>query len=161
MDQRIRIALLLVTIVGIVGTALQLAIERHWGELFQLPPWLALALALIAVAALWVRPGVMAARFARAVAVVAIVVAAAGVVLHFNHNYEHATASEEASDGHGHSHGSSHAHDDEGDGGEASYWDVLSGAERSVPLLAPGALAQIALTLALATVGVADASRRE
>ena len=155
MDRRIRIALLAVTIVGIAGTALQLGMERHWGELFQLPPWLALALALIAVAALWTRPGAMAARFARAVAVVAIVVAAAGVVLHFNHSYEHAGASGQASGG-GHHHGAAADKDD-----EASYWDVLSGAESSAPLLAPGALAQVALTLALATVGAADASRRE
>ena len=51
----LRAGLLLLVVLGVVGTALTLAYERHWDTTWQLAPWITLGIVSVALVALVVR----------------------------------------------------------------------------------------------------------
>ncbi len=82
----LRAGLLLLVVLGVAGTALALAYERHWLGAWQLAPWITLGIISVAVVALVVRQTTATVFLARAVAVLAIVSAAVGVWQHIDAN---------------------------------------------------------------------------
>ena len=83
----LRAGLLLLVALGVAGTALALAYDRHWQSPWQLVPWMTLGSVSAAWVALVVRRAAATVRLARAVAVLAIVVAMLGVWRHVDANY--------------------------------------------------------------------------
>jgi uncharacterized membrane protein YcjF (UPF0283 family) len=176
-------ALMILTALGLTGTAIQLAMERHWSGPWQIPPWVALLGTAAALIVLLVSTGRLAVMLARAMAAIVLIVSLVGFWQHFASNYAHGeegdthvahtASSDEQAEEEGHSHDDDHKHshdDDEHDADEessaeadsdevaaeedASVMDVLTGAAAHTPLLAPFALVQVALTLATATIGL-------
>ena len=74
----LRAALLLLVALGVVGTALALAYERHWDGTWQLVPWATLGGVSIALAVLLVRTTRATVWFARVLAVLVILAAVLG-----------------------------------------------------------------------------------
>ena len=117
----LRAGLLLLVVLGVVGTALALAYERHWQSAWQLAPWLTLGIVSVAWIALVVRQTAATVWLARAVAIVAIVSAALGVWQHVDANlsgdhaaHDHSDRQEQTASDHDHSHGdASTANDDD------------------------------------------------
>ena len=72
---------------GLVGTTVQLALDRHWGSFWQLPPWLAL-IALGFALRVASRPEASSRWLARWVPGLVVVIALAGVYLHVEENYQ-------------------------------------------------------------------------
>lgn len=137
----LRRALLVLAAAGAVGTAVELAMLRHWTSPVQLIPWVALVVLAAAVAAL-VRPARPSTLRAVRVAAIAVTVAALiGVVEHVLANHEAGPL----------------------DFRYASTWARLSPARRwwlsatggvgPSPSLAPLVLVQSAVCLWLATIG--------
>ena len=135
----VRRGLYALTLIGILATAFELATVRHWLDLEQLIPWVALAvLAIATVLAL------MSARWARIAAVLlALVVIGAsvyGVIDHTLVNYNSGPLDQRFAD----------------------TWDSLSPTQRwwyaitktvgPAPTLAPGILGETAVLLLLASV---------
>lgn len=179
----LRAGLLLLAVLGVVGTALALAYERHWQSPWQLAPWLTLGIVGVAWVALVIRQTPATVWLARAVAIVAIVSAALGVWQHVdanlsadhaadhhadrqeqtandnNHSHGEATT---ASDGHGHSHGEATAASDDHHGSDdeepassdTSLMDAMSGSAGHAPVPAALSLVPVGLALALATIGL-------
>ena len=168
----LRAGLLLLVVLGVLGSALALAYERHWQSAWQLAPWLTLGIVSVALVALVVRQTAATVWLARAVAIVAIVSAALGVWQHVNANLsadptvDHHSAGQEATasarDDHGHSHGGGttasddhHGSDDEEPtSSETSLMDAMSGAADHAPVPAALSLVPVGLALALATIGL-------
>ena len=104
----LRAGLLLLVALGVAGSALALAYERHWHSAWQLAPWITLGVITVAAVALAVRPAATTIWLARAVAVLAIVSAALGVWQHIDANYnvadhahhDHGAAATPTSDDH-------------------------------------------------------------
>ncbi len=71
---------------GLAGTAAQLALDRHWSSLTQLPPWLALIALGYALTVVGRAEG--SRRVARWLAVVVTVIALVGVYFHIEENYQ-------------------------------------------------------------------------
>jgi hypothetical protein len=127
--------------VGIVATAVELALSRHWTSAVQLIPWYALAALAAAFVLLVVRPGRRSLRIVRVLAVLVLLTAAFGIFEHVLANY----------------------HAGPLDFRYESRWPTMSAGSRwwaafteSVgpsPTLAPGVLAQSALCLVFATLG--------
>jgi hypothetical protein len=134
----VRRGLVALTVIGILATAFELAIERHWSNLEQLIPWAALAV-LATATTLLVLPGGRAVTAARVLALVVLGASIYGVIDHILVNLEAG----------------------ELDQRYAETWDSLPVLERSwyaitktvgpAPTLAPGVLGQSALLLLLAT----------
>lgn len=125
---------------GIAGTAVELAMLRHWTSGLQLVPWFALASLALALGFLVARPSA-AIRVARAVALAVAVVAVFGIVEHVKANYDagpldrrYSTRWETMSE-------------------SSRWWTAVSGGVGPSPPLAPAILAQAACCLALATAG--------
>ena len=140
----LRAGLLLLVVLGVVGSALSLAYERHWLSAWQLAPWITLGIISVATLALVVRRTTATIWLARAVAVLAIVSAALGVWQHIDANL----ATEPAEDQHSHSH--SHGPTEPG----ASMVDVVTGSAGHAPVPAALAIAPVGLALGLATIGL-------
>ena len=81
---KIRWALLLLTVLGLVGTAVQLALERHWAAPWQIAPWAALGGITVALIVLLYSTNSAAVKLARIIAVVVLLVALVGVWQHFS-----------------------------------------------------------------------------
>ena len=127
----LRVGLLLLVVLGVVGTAVALAYDRHWQSPLQLAPWITLGAISVAWIALVVRPTSPTVWLVRAVAVLTILVAVLGVWQHVGANYDagptghdHATDHATTSDDDAHSDddeasngGHDHDHDDASDGG--------------------------------------------
>lgn len=120
----LRAGLLLLVVLGVVGTAFALAYDRHWQSPWQLAPWITLGVISTAWIALVVRRTASTVWLARAVAVLTIVVAMLGVWRHIDANYnagpsghdhttDHATTSADSEDDEASS--SDHHHDDDED----------------------------------------------
>jgi hypothetical protein len=124
---------------GSAGTALELALARHWGDLYQWMPWPAVVLMLAATAVMLRSPGPRAVRWVRTACVLVCAVAALGVLRHVVSNYQ--TAPLDAVYG----------LKWESMSQPARWWAAASGAVGPSPALAPGALAMTALCLLLAT----------
>jgi len=73
--------------IGIVATAVELALSRHWNSAVQLIPWFALGLLAAALALLLVGPGRRSLRAVRLLAVIVLVTAGLGIFEHVLANY--------------------------------------------------------------------------
>lgn len=133
---RLRAGLLLLVVMGVAGTALALAYERHWLSPWQLAPWIVIGIVGVATVALVVRQTALTVRLARAVAVLAIVSAVLGTWQHVDANlnpdhegHQHADQGEStttgAQDSHHHDEAeeNGHHHDDEGSEGDGHHHD--------------------------------------
>jgi hypothetical protein len=84
----LRTGVLALAAVALAGTAVELATERHWNTALQLVPWAALGVLAVAQALLAVRPGRLAVRGARGLALLVIVTSLFGIVEHVRTNIE-------------------------------------------------------------------------
>ena len=132
--------LVLLVVLGVVGTAVALAYERHWDGLWQLVPWVTLLVISIALVALLVRTTRVTLWFVRIVAALTIVSATVGLWQHFDENYKTAPLDSRYSDRWGTT----------STGGRL--WLVASGSVGHVPITAAGAMVPIGM--AMATVGL-------
>jgi len=136
----VRRGLVVLTVVGIIAAAFELATERHWNGVEQLIPWIALAVLSVAVGLLFVPAGRGVAA-ARVLAVLVLAASAYGVLDHVLVNYGSGPLDQRFSDS----------------------WDTLPALQQwwlavtkavgPAPTLAPGVLGQSALLLVLASVG--------
>jgi hypothetical protein len=138
----LRGSLSVLTMLGIVGTAFELATLQHWNGAMQLVPWAALLL-LAAALALHAAAGGRASQtgLVRALALLVLAASLFGVMEHALVNYDAGPLDQRF----------------------AETWDALSpwlrwwyAITRTVgpaPTLAPGMLGQAATTLILATIG--------
>jgi hypothetical protein len=136
----LRRGLVLLAAIGVVGTAVELAMERHWKTGVQLIPWYTLGAIAVGVVLLAVRPRRRTVRAVRALVVAVFLVAAFGVYEHIQANYDAAPL----------------------DFRYADRWPTMSTADRwwtaasggvgPSPPLVPAVLAQAALCLGLATI---------
>ena len=138
----LRAMLLLLVVLGIVGTAVALAYERHWDGVWQLVLWATLLVISIAVAALLIRTTQVTLLFVRIVAVLTVVSAILGLWQHFDENYKTAPLDSRYTDRWG----------TMSTGGRL--WVVASGSVGHVPITAAGAMVPIGLAMAMVTVGL-------
>ena len=105
----LRAGLLLLVVLGVAGTAVSLAYERHWATAWQWAPWITLGVITLATVALIVRQTAATVWLARAAAAVAIVSSVLGVWQHVDanldpdhvagdHTHAPATSAEDAED---------------------------------------------------------------
>jgi hypothetical protein len=123
------------------GTAVELAILRHWRGLDQLVPWAMLAIAAVTIALVMRRPTPGVLKAARVVGTVVALSALVGVYEHVSANY----------------------HDGARSRATAAAWATMSeparwlaaldGSAGQAPPVAPGVLAQVGVLLVFATVG--------
>lgn len=116
----LRAGLLLLVVLGVVGTALALAYDRHWQTPLQFPPWITLGVISVAWVALVVRPRASTVWAVRAVAVLTIVVAMLGVWQHANANYQSGPSTHDHATGHASTSADSAADDADGAADDAS-----------------------------------------
>lgn len=138
--RRLRRGLLGLAALTIGGLTVELAAERHWRQPSQLIAWVALALAAAALGLLIGRPAAPRIRLARSLAALVIISALIGVWQHIAGNYEAGPL----------------------DGRYTATWESLPVLERwwlaaskgvgPAPPLAAGALAQLGLSLLLASM---------
>ena len=184
----LRAGLLALVVLGVVGTALALAFDRHWHTPLQLAPWVTLGVICVAAAALVLRQTAATIWLARGVAVLAILIAALGTWQHIDANRSggqthdgettHAEEAAETETDSGHHHDdeetdSGHHHDDDtdatasGDDGseddaasaEHSLMDAMTGSAGSAPVPAALAVVPVGLALAFATIGLRGGRR--
>ena len=138
----LRAGLLLLLVLGVVGTAATLAFERHWQGFWQMLPWVTLSVITVATVALVVRVRKATVMLARVVAAVAMVMAIVGTWQHFQENYNSAPIDYRYTEDWG------------GMSMPERMWAVAGGYVGHVPVTAAGILLPIGLTLALTTVGL-------
>lgn len=121
---RLRTGLLLLVAVGVAGTALALAYERHWLSPWQFVPWITLGIMLATTIALAARQTAATVRLARVVAAIVIASALLGTWQHVaanlnpeSHDHQHEDSREgmtsaQDSDHHAETEGDGHHHDD-------------------------------------------------
>ncbi|MFD8557571.1 hypothetical protein ACFV1N_09840 [Streptosporangium canum] len=133
----LRHGLIALTVLSILGTAFELATERHWQTWEQLLPWGALVLlaAGVALPALHDSPRVIVA--VRGLAVAVVLVALFGVYAHVAANYEAGFFDQR------------YAGTWETLPALSSWWYALTKSVGPTPPLAPGMLAQTAFLLLL------------
>jgi hypothetical protein len=122
------------------GTAIELAMLRHWKSLDQAIPWVALGVAGVAIWLVAAGATARRVRTARVLAAAVALTAMVGVVEHVNGNYESGPL----------------------DQAYAASWDSMSEGARWLaavsesvgpsPPIAPGVLAQVGLAVLVATV---------
>lgn len=136
----LRQGLLGLALLGIVGTGVELVFLRHWTSRLQLIVWPTLALLSVAGVLLARRPSARVVRLVRLAAVGVVAVAALGMAIHVYSNLDAGPLAK---------------------GYETRWatisiveqlWVATTGGVGPAPTLAPGALAEIALALLLATV---------
>jgi hypothetical protein len=135
----LRTSVIAVAAVAIVGLAAELLVERHWGSLVRLVPWVALLALGWAVMRLWRGPSARDIRVARAIAVASMLAASVGIALHILENYKAGPLDQKYS----------------------LIWDSMSEIERwsaafskslgPAPTFAPAALVLVALLVLVAT----------
>ena len=84
----LRRGLILLTVLGVTGTAVELAMQRHWKTAIQLIPWYTLAAVAVGVVLLVARPRRATVWSVRAIVVVVFVSAGFGVYEHVRANYD-------------------------------------------------------------------------
>lgn len=138
----LRVSLTVLTALGIVGTAFELATLHHWNGAMQLVPWVALAML---VAALTLHSGLPGRRpRTRLVRVLALLVLASslfGILEHVLVNYRSGPLDERFAD--------TWATLSPG----LRWWYAITKMVGPAPTLAAGMLGQAAATLILATIG--------
>jgi hypothetical protein len=137
----LRRGLLALAGLGIAGTTIELVFLRHWSTATAAIVWIGMAALAVGAIALLRRPGRTTLRAVRALAIVAFVVSIVGVGFHVAENLaagpldrNYATTWDSMST-------------------VSQWWTAITGGVGPAPTLAPGALAEIALALLLATVG--------
>ena len=83
-----RAGVLALAVVASCGTAVELATERHWNSTLQLVPWAALGVLALAQGLITVRPGQVAVRVARILAVLVVLTSIFGIVEHVQANLD-------------------------------------------------------------------------
>jgi hypothetical protein len=131
----------LLALVGLsaAGTAVELAMLRHWNGPWQLLPWIALAVVAIAAGLLAGRPSRRVVYTVRALAFAVVVCAAAGVYVHVEENYQSGPLDQR------------YTSTWDTMPAAARWWAALSKTVGPAPPVAPGVLAQAALGLLFAT----------
>ncbi|MDP9245757.1 MAG: hypothetical protein M3O64_03810 [Chloroflexota bacterium] len=129
------------TAVSIVGIALELIVERHWGAVARLIPWFALLASGVALTMLARRPTAATVRAVRIVAMAVLLAGGIGVGLHITENYSAGPLDQRSS----------------------AVWETMSEPSRwwaaftksvgPAPTFAPAALAEVALLLLISTIG--------
>ncbi|MCU1351245.1 MAG: hypothetical protein JWM05_454 [Acidimicrobiales bacterium] len=142
----LRRALLGLALLGITGTAFELASERHWRTTVQLIPWGALAAALVAIALVW-RGGRTVRRAGRILAIVIMATSVLGIVEHVIANHEAGPLDAV--------YGARWA----SMSGLSQWWAAFIKSVGPAPTLAPFVLAWVALCILLATVRTHDPER--
>ena len=138
----LRGALAFLVALGVLGTALTLAYDRHWGEFWQLVPWATLVLVSLALAALIFRATRKTVRFVQIIAVLTVVSAVLGTWQHYDENYN--TAPLDA------------LYTDRWDTmtlGER-WWAVANGDVGHVPVPAAAVLVPLGIALWMTTIGL-------
>lgn len=120
----LRQALLLILIVGVVGTQVELLLLKHTDDIWQLVPLLLNGLVLLTLAWFGLARSRASLRALQAVLLLCLVSGGVGVVLHFDANVVYASESDPSL------------------GGSALYKEAVMG---STPTLAPGTMVQLAL----------------
>lgn len=123
-----------------LGIAAELVTERHWTQPVQLIAWAALALLVVVIGLLLIRPSAARVRVAQIVAAVVVATAAAGIWQHIAANYDAGPLDRR------------YSATWEGMPEAARWWLAAHKGVGPSPPLAPGALAQAGLCLLLATV---------
>jgi hypothetical protein len=136
----LRRGVLALAALGVVGTTIELVFLRHWTsrtELFVWPAMLLLAFAVWMVARRPTRTGIRGARW---LSVVVLLIAGLGVALHVHANLEAAPLDQ--------------AYETTWTTLSVveQWWLAITGGVGPAPTLAPGALAEIALMIMLATL---------
>jgi len=141
---RLRQGLVLLAALGIVGTAVELAMLRHWNGFDQRLPWAGLVVGAVALAfvARPARLGARALRIVRAASIAVAVLGLVGVWVHAHANYEAGPLDRD----YGATWTSLSA--------TSRWWKAVNGDVGPAPTLAPAVLVQIALSTLLATVGL-------
>jgi hypothetical protein len=137
------------TAASIAGIAVELVIERHWGQVARLIPWLALLASGVALVMLARRPTAATIRAVRIVAAAVLVAGAVGVGLHITENYSAGPLDQR------------YSAIWETMNEPARWWAAFTKSVGPAPTFAPAALAEVALLLLISTMGAgAVASRR-
>lgn len=136
----LRRGLLGLAALGLAGTTVELVFLGHWGSLTRLIVWPGVLALAAGLALLAVRPSPGAVRAVRVLAVVAVVVGVTGVGLHVLENLDAGPLDR------------AYAATWDGLSAVEQWWLATTGGVGPAPVLAPGALAEIALALGLATV---------
>ncbi len=144
---RLRASLLWLVFIGIVGSAIVLAYERHWDGYWQLVPWAVLGAITIALVALVIFPSSGTRKLAHLVAAVTIIASCLGLWQHFDKNYQEASTD------------ASYAARWEDMGLFARVWEVARGSAGHVPIYAAAALIPIGLALSMSTIGIGQQVR--
>jgi hypothetical protein len=122
--ETIRVALLVILVIGLVGTLVELYLLRHTEGAWEILPLALIATALIALAWNGVRPGALAVRAVQIVMAACLVSGMIGVFLHFRVNVQYAMESNPSFSG----------------------WELYrEAAFGATPMLAPGTMLQIGL----------------
>lgn len=135
----LRLSIVIVAALAIVGLAVELMVERHWGSLPRHVPWLALAGLAWSVVRLWRGPSARDVRVAQFIALAAMNAAAVGVGFHVIENYKAGPLDQVYS----------LVWDAMGE--PERWWAAFSKSLGPAPTFAPGALALIALLVLVAT----------
>jgi hypothetical protein len=131
---------------GLAGTTIELVFLRHWATLTALMVWIGIAVLAAGYAAVLWRPTPRTVRVVRTLAIVALVVSVTGVALHVIENLDAGPLDR------------AYAATWDTMSPLAQWWTAIAGGVGPAPVLAPGALSEIALALALGTVGLALAT---
>ena len=137
----LRRGLLALAGLGIAGTTIELVFLRHWTTATAAIVWIGMAALGIAALALIRRPSRTTLRAVRVLAIVAFVVSIVGVGFHVVENLAAGPLDR------------NYAATWDSMGIVAQWWTAITGGVGPAPTLAPGALAEIALAVLLATVG--------
>lgn len=146
---RFRRALLLLAAATAAGTAVELAMHRHWNGTEQIISWVTLAIVAAAVVLAGVRPGRPATLIGRSVALVAVVSGAFGAYEHAASNYHAGPLDFRYTD-----RWPSMSE-------PSRWWAAVSGEVGPSPPLAPGILALAGACLFFALMGRTARIRRE
>jgi hypothetical protein len=135
---RQRQAFVFLAVLATVGTTIELATERHWGQGVQLIPWGSVALLVLGLVVLW------RGRSVRLVRGTAVVVALSGVVGVYEHVLENFHAGP-----------LDYRYTDRWTTMTtlSKWWTAISKTAGPAPTLAPAVLVLAALCLAFATIG--------
>lgn len=131
--------LLVLAALGVLGTAIELAMLRHWTTTVQLVPWFALGAVAVAVAALWLRPSRRTVALARVLAVAVTLAALFGMWEHVRGNYEAGPLDRR------------YTYTWDTLSPTARWWKAVTKSVGPSPMLAPAVLVQASLCLLFAT----------
>jgi hypothetical protein len=127
---------------SIAATAIELALTRHWTSAVQLIPWYALGALTVALGLLLVRPNPRTVRAAQILTVLVMLTAVLGIYEHVLANYRAAPLDFRYTDRWSTMTASSR------------WWAAISQSVGPSPTLAPAALAEAAICLLFATLGL-------